>query len=307
MSELRNFDLNLLIAFKHLLEERSVSRSAEKMFISQSAMSHVLQRLRQQLDDPVLIKTPRGMRPTQRALDLFDPICAVLKNIENIVQPPEEFSPESSERRFAIATSDYFEFTLLHRLCETLNKSAPNVELHIKQLGGASAEACIEEGEIDLVIALNVASNNASYLRRETLFHERLMTMVRRDHPDFSQSDITLEQFLSSRHLLISHREDGTGLVDDWLEQHGKKRKVSVILPNFLSASSIVARTDLVLTAPRRVGEHFAHLAPVKMMPVPIEFPDCVATMAWHPLKDKEPAHSWLRQQILDSVRMLES
>lgn len=91
---MRNFDLNLLIAFKHLLEERSVSRSAEKMFISQSAMSHVLQRLRQQLDDPVLIKTPRGMRPTQRALALFDPICAVLKSVENIVQPPEEFSPE---------------------------------------------------------------------------------------------------------------------------------------------------------------------------------------------------------------------
>jgi DNA-binding transcriptional LysR family regulator len=307
MSEMRNFDLNLLIAFKHLMEERSVSRSAEKMFISQSAMSHVLQRLRRQLDDPVLIKTPRGMRPTQRALALFDPICAVLKSVENIVQPPEEFSPDSSERRFVIATSDYFEFTLLHRLCETLNKNAGNVELHIKQLGGASAEACIEEEEIDLVIALNVVSESTSYLRRETLYHERLTTMVRRDHPDFPQTDITLDQFLSSRHLLISHREDGTGLVDDWLEQHGKKRKISVILPNFLSASSIVARTDLILTAPRRVGEHFARLAPVKMMPVPIELSECAATMAWHPLKDKDPAHRWLRQQVLLAARMLEN
>lgn len=307
MSELRNFDLNLLIAFKHLLEERSVSRSAEKMFISQSAMSHVLQRLRQQLDDPVLIKTPRGMRPTQRALELFDPICAVLKSVANIVQPPLQFSPESCGRRFVIATSDYFEFTLLHRLYETLNKNAPNVELHIRQLGGVSAEACIEEGEIDLVIALSIVSNTTSYLRRETLFHERLTTMVRPDHPDFSQSDITLEQFLSSRHLLISHRQDGTGLVDDWLEHHGRKRKISLILSNFRSAFSIIARTDLVLTAPRRVGEHFARLAQVKMMPVPIEFPDCAATMAWHPLRDKDPAHSWLRQQILDAVSTLEN
>ncbi|MGD9659131.1 MAG: LysR family transcriptional regulator [Methylocystis sp.] len=302
MNELRNFDLNLLIAFKHLLEERSVSRSAEKLFISQSAMSHVLQRLRQQLDDPVLIKTPRGMRPTQRALDLFDPICAVLKNVESIVQPPEQFSPETSQRRFVIATSDYFECTLLRALCERLNRTAPDIELHVKLLGGASAETCIEEGEVDLVIALSVVSKSTSYLRRETLFNEGLAIVVRRNHPIFFQSEISLEQYLSSRHLSISYREDGTDTIDDLLEQSGDRRKISVIIPNLLSAVSTVASTDLVLTAPRHVGEHFARLAPVKMMPVPIEIPDCEVTMAWHPLKDKEPAHIWLRQQILGAV-----
>lgn len=302
MSELRNFDLNLLVAFKHLLEEKSVSRSAEKMFISQSAMSHVLQRLRRQLDDPVLVKTPKGMRPTQRALALFDPICAVLKSVETIVQPPEEFSPEASQRRFVIAMSDYIEFTLLRALCETLTKEAPNIELHIKQHSGAFAETCIEECDVDLVIGLNAPRNPPSYLRHETLFNEGLICVVRQDHPEFVGSEITLEQFLLSRHMLISQRDDGTSLIDDWLEEHRKKRKISVIVPNFLSACSIIAHTDLVLTAPRRIGEYFARLAPLKMTPAPIEFPECAVTMAWHSSHEKEPGHAWLRQQIHEII-----
>ena len=118
MTKLRNFDLNLLHAFKLLLEERSVSRAAEKLFISQSAMSHILQKLRSQLDDPVLVKTAAGMKPTLRAQALLEPIKTVLNEVEQIIRSPEVFSPTTSQRRFVIATSDYVEFTLLPKLVE---------------------------------------------------------------------------------------------------------------------------------------------------------------------------------------------
>ena len=133
MTDLRNFDLNLLYAFKLLMEERSVSRAAEKMFISQPAMSHILQRLRNQLNDPVLVKTTAGMKPTLRALALLQPIKAVLKEVEQILQSPEKFSPATSRNRFVIVTSDYVQFILLPKLTESINKHAPNIEIHIQQ------------------------------------------------------------------------------------------------------------------------------------------------------------------------------
>src|SRR5262245_35492046 len=120
MPNLRNFDLNLLHAFKLLVEEQSVSRAAEKMFVSQPAMSHILQRLRNQLDDPVLVKTTTGMKPTARAQVLLQPIKAVLKEVEHIIRSPEEFAPTTCQKRFVIATSDYVEFTLVPKLAESI-------------------------------------------------------------------------------------------------------------------------------------------------------------------------------------------
>jgi len=134
MTELRNFDLNLLLAFKLLVEERSVSRAAEKLFISQPAMSHVLLKLRRHLDDPILVKTSIGMVPTPRAQALLEPVKDLLRGAERIIRTPEEFSPASSQRRFVIATSDYVECTLLPKLTESINVRSPNIEIHIRPL-----------------------------------------------------------------------------------------------------------------------------------------------------------------------------
>jgi hypothetical protein len=116
MADLRTFDLNLLVAFNLLMQERSVSRAAEKMFISQPAMSHVLQRLRQQLEDPLLVKTPTGMVPTARALALVDPVAALLKEVEGLIKAPAPFEPGTSRRSFVIAATDYVEALLLPKL-----------------------------------------------------------------------------------------------------------------------------------------------------------------------------------------------
>lgn len=302
MTELRNFDLNLLVAFKYLMEERSVSRAAQKMFISQSAMSHVLQRLRQQLDDPVLVKTPQGMRPTQRALALAQPIGAILSEVEQVIWTPKEFSPASTQRRFTIATNDYVEFCLLPPLMESVSRQAPNVEIHLVQTPG-SLRAAADSAEIDLVIGFDVILESMPYLHRERLITDSIVSLVRQDHPEFTGDDISLDQFVCAKHMLMSRREAGTGLIDDWLEQRGLARKVSLVVPNFLSAPWIVANTDLVFSLPSRIAEHFVRLAPLKILPIPIDFPTYDLLMVWHSLRDKEPAHAWLRQEILDICR----
>jgi DNA-binding transcriptional LysR family regulator len=110
MSNLRTFDLNLLVAFDVLMRELNVSRAAEQMFITQSTMSHILHRLRQQLDDPLLVKTPTGMKPTERALALITPVRSLLAEMEQLIQPPMEFKADTSQRRFVLAATDYMEF-----------------------------------------------------------------------------------------------------------------------------------------------------------------------------------------------------
>jgi DNA-binding transcriptional LysR family regulator len=299
MMELRNFDLNLLVAFKYLLEERNVSRAAQKMFITQSAMSHVLQRLRQQLDDPVLMKTPQGMRPTQRALSLVEPVAAILGEVEQVIRGSREFSPATTQRRFTIATNDYVEFCLLPPLMKSVSRQAPNMEIHLVQTSGSLREAA-DAGDVDLVIGFDVILDSTPYVRRERLYTDSIVSLVRQDHPDFTGDEVSLEQFVAAKHMLMSRREAGTGLIDDWLEAKGLTRKVSLVVPNFLSAPWIVASTDMVFSLPLRIAEHFVRLAPLKIMPIPIEFPTYDLLMVWHSLQDREPAHAWLRQEIVN-------
>jgi DNA-binding transcriptional LysR family regulator len=133
MSNLRNFDLNLLLAFDVLMTDLNVTRAAEHMFITQSAMSHILQRLRQQLDDPLLVKTPTGMKPTERAIALIDPIRGLLNEMEQLIQPPLEFDAGTSQLQFVLAATDYMELLLIPELSRLIDQIAPGIDIHVKR------------------------------------------------------------------------------------------------------------------------------------------------------------------------------
>ena len=300
MTELRNFDLNLLLAFKLLVEERSVSRAAEKLFISQPAMSHVLLKLRRHLDDPILVKTSSGMVPTPRAQALLEPVTDLLRGAERIIRTPEEFSPASSQRRFVIATSDYVECTLLPKLTESINARTPNIEIHVRQPINKLLETAIEEGDIDLIIGFSAIFDIPSHICQQKLFNDKIVCILSQEHSNIIGNEISLEQFISSRHMVISRRETGTGLIDDYLVKRGVARKISLIVPNFLSAPWILANTDLILSLPARIAEKFVHLVPLKILPIPIDLPPYDLLMLWHPRQEKEPDHRWLRREILE-------
>ncbi len=182
MPELRNFDLNLLVAFDLLMQEQNVSRAAERMFVSQSAMSHILQRLRQQLDDPLLVKTPSGMKPTDRALALIDPVRVVLRDVERLLRR-EEFDPAKSLRRFVIAATDYMELLVLPALVERIARKAPNVDIHVKRTEPPFPESELEHNDLDVVLGFEAILKPASYLISEKLFDDRMTCLVSRSHP----------------------------------------------------------------------------------------------------------------------------
>lgn len=305
MPDLRTFDLNLLVAFDVLMRELNVSRAAEKMFVTQSTMSHILQRLRQQLDDPVLVRTPTGMKPTERALALVEPVRAILREVEQVIRPPIPFDPATSRRRFVIAANDYMELLLLPPLIERISVLAPGVDIHVKRTGEDFPTEPLETGDLDVVLGFEAVLKPPAQLCREALFDDRMACMVRTAHPVL-QGEWTLADYLALSHMLISRTGTKAGIIDAWLAERGLERRVALIVPHFLSAPLLVARTDMVLSLPLRLAERFTELAPLRVLPVPVELPEYALVMVWHPLHAKEPAHSWLRGQILDVSRTLQ-
>ena len=298
MSNLRTFDLNLLVAFEVLMRELNVTRAAEHMFITQSAMSHILHRLRQQLDDPLLVKTPAGMKPTERALALIEPIRALLTEMEQLLQPPLEFEASTSQRRFVLAATDYMELLLIPQLSGLINQIAPGIDIHVKRTESSFPVAQLESGDLDVVLGFESVLNPPAHLNCNLLFSDRMACVVRKNHPLIRKAP-SLEEYVAVPHMLISRTGSHMGVIDQKLTELGLDRRIKLIVPHFLSAPLIVAETDMVLSLPYRIAEQFKKFAPLEIFPVPIELPAYDLCMIWHPLFDKDPAHLWLRDKII--------
>jgi DNA-binding transcriptional LysR family regulator len=306
MSELRNFDLNLLVAFDLLMQEQNVSRAAERMFVGQSAMSHILQRLRQQLDDPLLVKTPSGMKPTDRALALIDPVRAVLRDVKRLISARDEFDPAKSLRRFVIAATDYMELLVIPALVERIARYAPSVDIQVKRTETAFPERELEYNDLDVVLGFEAILKPPGYMIVEKLFDDRMTCLVSRNHPAIRGDSLTLDEYVSMKHMLISRTGTRIGVIDEWLAEKGLERRIALIVPHFLSAPFIVAKTDMLLSVPERIAAQFAGLAPLSVLPVPIDLAPYELIMVWHPLRENDPAHCWLREQIMAVCQTLD-
>jgi len=306
MSELRNFDLNLLVAFDLLMQEQNVSRAAERMFVGQSAMSHILQRLRQQLADPLLVKTPSGMKPTDRALALIDPVRAVLRDVKSLISVREEFDPAKSLRRFIIAATDYLDLLVIPALVERIARYAPSVDIHVKRTETPFPERELEYNDLDVVLGFKAILKPPAYMIVEKLFDDRMTCLVSRNHPANRGDCLTLDEYVSMKHMLISRTGTRIGVIDEWLAEKGLERRIALIVPHFLSAPFIVAKTDMLLSLPERIAERLVGLAPLSVLPVPIDLPAYDLIMVWHPLRENDPAHCWLREQILAVCQTLD-
>ena len=298
MSSLRTFDLNLLVAFDALMRELNVTRAAEHMFITQSAMSHILHRLRQQLDDPLLVKTPTGMKPTERALAMIGPVRALLSEMEQLIQPPLEFEAGTSQRRFVLAATDYMELLLIPQLSGLIDQIAPGIDIHVIRTESSFPVAQLESGSLDVLLGFELVLNPPAHLNCHLLFSDRMACVVRQNHPLIRNAP-SLEEYVTVLHMLISRTGSHMGVIDQKLTELGLERRIKLIVPHFLSAPLIVAETDMVLSLPYRIAEQFKKFAPLEIFPVPIELPAYDLCMIWHPLFDKDPAHLWLRDKII--------
>ncbi|WP_215781341.1 LysR family transcriptional regulator [Paludibacterium sp. B53371] len=300
--KLHQLDLNLLLALDALISLRSVTRAAEKLFVSQPAMSHSLNRLRDFFNDPLLVRTPQGMQPTERALYLQRGVHQVLSLLENHLNQPEAFDPRTSQRRFTISTTDYVECVLIPPLVQRLAEEAPGIHLDIQILREEIPESALANGEIDLLLGFDEYMAIPGYLCRETWLTEPLSGLVSQQHARVGDT-LTLAQSIELPHVFHSPLGHRGSPLDDYLAERGLQRRISVQSQSYMSAAAIVSHTDHLFILPQRVAAMMAGFWPLRMVELPQDFPVYHLNCVWHPVQDKQPGLCWLRDLMRQLIQ----
>lgn len=294
MLRLADLDLNLLLILDVLLEERHVTRAAERLGTSQSTLSSALARLREALADPLLVRTARGMLPTPRAIELQPALRAALEGLTRALEGRPAFDPATSQQAFVIAATDYPQFVLAGPLMARLRRSAPGISLDIRSISGRFPWEMLLAGECDLVLAGQAQA--PAGLQSRLLFRDDLVCLLRKDHSALSRP-FDLEAYLALAHL-EAHPLEGPTLVDTLLAKQGRERTIRLRLPQFLVAPFVVMGTDLCFTLARRIAEPMVAHHPLALRPFPLAAPGVTVRAYWHRRMQEDPAHRWLRDQL---------
>ena len=296
-------DLNLLVSLQVLLTERHVTRAADKLGITQPAMSASLARLRALLGDQLLVRGTKGLARTPRAEQLLEQLEQVMAIVGRITALPSEFESGTSKRTFTLIGTDFVEFLLLPSLMAVLSTEAPNVQIVFRGPDPKTIEAAMAAGSLDLAIGYLPDAPEA--LIKSSVFREPFVCLARRGHPALRHDSLSLDRYVDLQHVQALMR-DGTmyaAVIDTALAALGLVRKVSLWEPSFLAVPSVVARTDLIGTVPRRLALHAAESLPVEMHDLPLSLPDTDFALFWHQRSRDDPGHRWLRDRIAVLLR----
>ena len=297
-------DLNLLVALDALLTERSVTRAAQRIGLSQPGMSNTLARLRRLFDDPLLVRQGAGLAPTPRAEALAGPVREALALIQGALEQRPEFDAARDRRSFTVSCSDYSVLMLIGPLVRRLAAEAPGVTLQALPRSPDAARA-LQAGDVDLVIEPpQIMSNPALPSRR--LFDDRWMCCVWEGNEHVGD-EMTLDAYRGLGHLTYSMgRGQTVSLADEHLASEHVARHVEFSVESFLLAPFLLQGTDLVTLVLARAGPYLRRTADVRLLEPPIAFPVLTETLWWHPRHEADPAHAWLRARIAEVAAQLE-
>lgn len=300
LARLRSIDVNLLVALDALLDECSVTRAAERMGVSQSAMSRTLGRLRELVGDPLLVRTAHEMERTAVAMDLREPLREALAQLDALVTEREAFDPATSVRSFRLEITDHVAVALLPRLMPCLRDEAPGVDVEVAPPEGKPEQRLLER-RTELFIGGVV--HDVPGLFRQALFEEELVCVVRHAHPH-REALHELSRYAAADHVLVSPRGiTRDGVVDRALAAQGLRRRIVLRVPQFLVAPLVVAHTDLVATVPRRVAEALALDGALAVITPPVPLASFTVHQVWHERHHHDHGHRWLRQTVAEVMR----
>lgn len=300
-ASLRQLDLNLLLALDLLIEEASVTQAAEKLNMSQSAMSHALKRLRSLLDDPILIRSSqRQMEVTLYAQAIGPQVRQVLADIQETLFAKEVFDPATAHESFRIATNDYVEATISANLIQQLTRQAPAIQIRISGIDKDAALVALDNNQIDCWIGAGL--DLKPWHIHEELYQEEFVCVVRSESP---LAELSLEEYVGRSHILVSLRDDFQGVVDQYLQQQQQSRRVIWSTSHFLTVPLMLANSDCVALLPKRMAEQCAQKMGLKLLPPPLDVPGFSVSMIWHQRHNNRPQHQWLRSQLRAAVQNL--
>lgn len=297
---MRRADLNLLVVLDALLDERSVTRAAERLALSQPAVSGALARLRALFGDPLFTRVQRGLVPTDRAIALAEPTKLLLRQAGELLNPPA-FDPTTADREVRIATTDYMIITLIAPFLRFLQERSPNIRLIVRSLESSDIASRLANGELDL--GITIPEFAAPGLQSRLLYTDHYIGAVRRGHP-LLESKVTVSRFCDYRHTLVVPRGgEPHGPLDDALASVGGRRIIGISLPNFLTIPTVLDSTDFIAVGPKRLFQTWSDRLALFEVPVPVPSFDNIAV--WHPRAQNDVAHRWIREQLRRIVHQL--
>ncbi len=293
------YDLNLLPVFMALMEERSVTRAAARLSITQPALSNALVRLRALLQDPLFVRERYGMQPTPKAQELAPVIAAALASLDGVILGQQAFDPSRADLQLTIAPNSYVEFVLVPAIVARLREQAPGIRLRLTPYGSDLADTGVMSGTTALALGRFV--DPPDNLVVQPLMDDGLACVVRADHPDVGAT-LSKAQYERLRHVnMLPPGRLRVGLFQA-LERQGLKRDVAVSVTHFLAIPEMVAVTDYCATLPQLICRRLAADARLKVLPTPVDLGRFPVQMGWHVRYRDDPAHRWLRALIAETA-----
>lgn len=294
--DLGDIDLNLLVVFDRLMRERSVSRSADSLGLSQPAISNALRRLRTLLGDELFLRTPAGMAPTPYALQLAEPVAQALDTLHGALNVHASFDPTGSERRFTAAMTDVGETYFLPVLMELLAREAPGVTLRCVTVAEPDLREAMATGRVDLALG-SLPQLQAGFFQ-QALFRQRYVLLMRQGHPLARARQITAALFRQAQHVQVESIGTAHQRVEESLARLGIRRAVCLTVPHYVALGHVLAGTDLVATVPERFADRVTGPLQLVSRPLTLRLPTSTICQYWHAHLHRDPGHQWLRELI---------
>jgi DNA-binding transcriptional LysR family regulator len=299
MVNLSRIDLNLLVVLEAIADEGGVSRAAEKLSLTQPAVSHALARLRETMGDPLFVRHGRNLAPTALTKRLIEPLRRSLQTLGALIEKSDGFDPARTEAAFSVAMRDPLEVLILPPMMRRLARTAPRIDLRTVQVRRRSVEAGLADGTLDAV--LDVSLPLSERVHRQRVGTDRFVVVARKSHPGI-RPGFTLPAYLEQQHVMVTSRRRGPGAEDIELGQHGLRRHVRLRCRNYLAAFRVVGETDLVLTMPERYAALLGGRPAIRALKIPVKMPTLDLWLYWHDRVHHDPANRWLRTELLEAL-----
>lgn len=298
----QRIDLNLLVALDALLAERNVTRAAERMHITQSAMSGVLARLREYFDDPLLVPVGRTMRLTPRAETLIQPVRDIIARVDSTLGVRPDFDPATAQRHFTIIASDYVSHVLLADVLRRIAHEAPGLSFDIRPSGNTMLQD-LDQGRVDLLVTpAHVAAPDHP---QAVLFEDTYQVIACHQHPEL-QDGITLEQYQALGHVVYQNERGMNPWFEQWYANaHGDTRRIEVVTHSFALLPRFIVGTRRIATVQSRLAMQFEQATPVRLLSPPMETPRLTEVLQWHRYRVDDPGVQWVRDRIIAAAQAL--
>lgn len=296
---LSTLDLNLFVVLHVVLEERSATRAARRLHVTQSAVSNAIARLRAVVGDPLVVRSGRGLAPTPRADELRPFIAQAIAQLQAAVDRGAAFDPRTSERSFTLSLSDNYQTSDAARIAEEFGRHLPRASLRLVSSDYLVATNGLASGDVDAAFA--PSAMEAPGLRMRPLFEEQARIVVRRDHPRV-RGKMTPKLFGELQHINVEVVLGRTGIGHRVWQRAGLERKVAITVPYFTTAAMIASRTDCVVGLPGRVAEVLCRLLPLKVVATTFPLPKMGMSLVWHERTDADPGGRYFRDLVVKAA-----